>query len=65
MRRIEGASDMVVAMNNERLLVTVAEAAKMLTLSRRTLWRLTKDGKLPAVRYGRAVRYWIGSQGVG
>jgi excisionase family DNA binding protein len=50
---------MVVAAANERLLVTVAEAAKMLSLSRRTLWRLTKAGKLPAVRYGRAVRYSV------
>ena len=50
---------MVAVTANERLLVTVAEAAKMLSLSRRTLWRLTKDGKLKAIRYGRAVRYSI------
>ena len=43
----------------DKLLLTVEQAAAVLSLSRRTLWRLTKDGKLPAVRYGRAVRYWI------
>jgi excisionase family DNA binding protein len=37
----------------------VKEAAEMLSLSRRTLWLLTKEGKLKAVRYGRAVRYSI------
>jgi excisionase family DNA binding protein len=50
----------MVAVNSEdKLLLTVEQAAAVLSLSRRTLWRLTKDGKLPAVRYGRAVRYWI------
>jgi excisionase family DNA binding protein len=43
----------------DKLLLTVEQAAEVLSLSRRTLWRLTKDGKLPSVRYGRAVRYWI------
>jgi excisionase family DNA binding protein len=43
----------------DKLLLTVEEAAAMLSLSRRTLWRLTKAGKLPAIRYGRAVRYAV------
>lgn len=48
-----------------RLLVTTREAAKMLGISERTLFTLSKDGDIPAVRFGespngkkrRAVRY--------
>jgi excisionase family DNA binding protein len=43
-----------------RLLLTVAEAAKALAVSTRTIWSLTNRGELPAVRIGRAVRYEIG-----
>ncbi len=43
----------------EKLLVTVEQAVEILSLSRRTLWKLTKEGKLPAVRHGRAVRYAV------
>lgn len=39
------------------LLVTAREAAKLLSICERTLFGLTKDGELPAVRIGRAVRY--------
>jgi excisionase family DNA binding protein len=39
----------------ERLLV-VKEAADFLRLSERTVWRMIDDGRLPAVRFGRAVR---------
>jgi excisionase family DNA binding protein len=39
-----------------RLLLTVAEAAKALAVS---VWTLTNRGELPAVRIGRAVRYSI------
>jgi excisionase family DNA binding protein len=50
----------MVAVNpSDKLLLTVEQAAAVLSLSRRTLWRLTKEGQLPAGRYGRAVRYWI------
>lgn len=33
------------------------DAARALSLSERTLWGLTKDGKIPFVRFGKAVRY--------
>ena len=33
------------------------EAASVLAVSERTLWTLTNDGSIPAVRIGRSVRY--------
>jgi excisionase family DNA binding protein len=41
------------------LLLTPAEAARMLAVSPRTLWGLTAAGEVPAVRIGRAVRYAV------
>jgi excisionase family DNA binding protein len=38
-------------------LLTAQEAAKLLTVSPRTLWGLTKSGALPAIKIGRSVRY--------
>ena len=43
-----------------QLLVTAKQAASMLAISERTLWQLTNDGHLPAVRFGRTVRYDLG-----
>jgi excisionase family DNA binding protein len=40
-----------------RLLLTPPEAAAALGISPRLLWQLTKDGHIPAVRLGKAVRY--------
>ena len=41
-----------------RLLLTVRDAAKMLSVSERTLQSLTQPhGSIPAVRIGRSVRY--------
>jgi excisionase family DNA binding protein len=40
-----------------RLLLTPREAATALAISSRTLWTLTKNGTVPCVRLGRAVRY--------
>lgn len=37
-------------------LLTVTEAAEALRLNRATVWRWAKDGKIPAVRVGRAWR---------
>ena len=37
-------------------LLTVPEVAKILRLSPRTVWRLIRDERLPAVRIGRSVR---------
>jgi len=39
------------------LLLTAREAAKGLNVCEKTLWTLTKNGEIPAVRIGRAVRY--------
>jgi excisionase family DNA binding protein len=38
-------------------LLTVQEAAKILTISPRHLWKLKKQGELPAIKMGRSVRY--------
>ena len=40
-----------------RLLVTPSDAARALAISSRKLWALTKEGEMPCVRIGRAVRY--------
>lgn len=42
---------------NESLLLKVDEAARRLTVSPRTLWQLTQDGKIRCVRINRLVRY--------
>ena len=51
------------------LLVTARQAAKLLSISERTLWSLTNEGELPAVKIGKSVRYsvkvletWIADQ---
>ena len=36
-------------------LLTLHEAAQLMAVSERTLWQLTKDGKVAAVRLGRCV----------
>lgn len=41
----------------ERLLLSPLDASKLLGISPRTLWQLTKDGKLRPVRIRRLVRY--------
>lgn len=41
----------------ESLLLTSREAAKMLAISKRTLWDLTDRGEIPRVKIGWAVRY--------
>jgi excisionase family DNA binding protein len=45
--------------NDERepLLVDVQEAARLLSISPRSVWQLTKDQKLRAKRVGRRVLY--------
>jgi excisionase family DNA binding protein len=39
------------------LLLTVRETAVALSLCQKSVWALTKSGKLPVVRIGRSVRY--------
>lgn len=41
----------------EPLLLNSREAAKLLSVCERTLWTLTKEGKIPSIRAGRARRY--------
>ena len=41
----------------EPLLLTARQTARMLAISERSLYSLTKVGDLPAVRIGRSVRY--------
>jgi excisionase family DNA binding protein len=54
---------------NPKLLWTCREAAAALSVSERTLWTLTDQGKIPCLRIGRSVRYdpgdirsWIEAQ---
>ena len=37
-------------------LLTAQQAAQFLAVSERTIWNLVKDGRLPAVRFGRILR---------
>lgn len=39
-----------------RIVVSVARAAEMLSISERTVWRLISSGQLETVRLGRATR---------
>ncbi len=41
----------------EPMLVTAREAARILSISERTLFTLTKAGEIPVLKIGRAVRY--------
>lgn len=43
-------------MNTEKVLLTVPEAARRLSLGRTTAYQLVRRGELPSVRLGRAVR---------
>lgn len=43
--------------NNKRLLVSAADAAKLLSISPRTLWSLTRQGEIPSCRLGGRVLY--------
>lgn len=38
---------------SEKVLWTLEETAKKLSISRRTCWQMTKNGELPTVRIGR------------
>ena len=40
-----------------QLLLTVREAAQALSVCEKTLWIMTKNGDIPVIRMGRAVRY--------
>lgn len=40
-------------------LYTAKEAAEALRVSRQTIWKYGREGKLKAVRFGRTVRYML------
>jgi excisionase family DNA binding protein len=42
---------------NEPLLLKTFEAARLLSISPRKLWSLTDEGRIPAIRLGKAWRY--------
>lgn len=54
---LRGVPKIAMSAQHERLLVTAKEAAVLLAISERTLWQLTSDGDVPAIRLGRSVRY--------
>jgi excisionase family DNA binding protein len=41
----------------DKILFTESEAAELLSISKRTLWDLSKDGRIPCVRIGVLKRY--------
>jgi excisionase family DNA binding protein len=43
-----------------KLLVSLSEAARLLSLSERMVWQLKRSGALPSVRLGRALRFHVG-----
>jgi excisionase family DNA binding protein len=43
----------------KKLLVSSREAAKLLSISERTLWTLTKNGQIGCVRIGTSKRYAV------
>ena len=43
----------------EQIAVTPADAAKMLGISERTLWALTKNGLIPHRRVGKRILYSV------
>ena len=48
------------------ILIDARVAARLLSISARTLWSLTHSGKVPCVRLGRLVRYRVADlQGLG
>ena len=42
---------------NDRLLLRPSEAAEQLAICQRLLWKHTKNGDIPCIRLGKAVRY--------
>lgn len=48
---------MLVEKQMEKLMLTPREAAASLSISERTLWTLTQEGRIKVKRIGRSVRY--------
>ena len=51
--------NMVAYQDPKKLLLTEAEAAIALGISRRTLWTLRTEGRIPFLRIGKCVRYSV------
>ena len=45
-------------------LYTASEAAAILKVSKWTIWKYGRDGKLRTEHYGRTVRYYIGREDI-
>lgn len=43
--------------SDEPLLLSINQVAQLLQLSQRTVWAWAKAGKLPVIRFGRALRF--------
>lgn len=50
---------MVAPNGPNKLLVTLPEAAQMLSISERVIWNLGMRGEIPRVRIGRSVRFRV------
>ncbi len=48
---------MLLALGSADCLLTVADVARMLRLSKATVYKLVAEGKLPHVRIGHAIRF--------
>ncbi len=46
-------------MPDDRIAVDSREAARLLGISERSLYTLTKAGRIPCFRLGRSVRYYV------
>ncbi len=44
-------------MDNSRRLINTHDAAKYLCISERKLWSLTKENRIPSVKFDRVLRY--------
>lgn len=43
--------------NYQSVWLTADDVAELLRVKRSTVWRWARDGKLPAVRFGRLIRF--------
>jgi excisionase family DNA binding protein len=53
----EGCEMKASHLQTEAMAVSIAEAARLLKVSERTLWQLARDGKVPHKRVGKQYRF--------
>lgn len=53
-------SRVIIPQETSMRLYTAQEAAEILSLSKWTVWKYGREGKLKTVRFGRTVRYELG-----